>query len=129
LSVEPTLFGDPQLQRPTVPTVEEIRRHLRDTGLENELLNNEVQFSTPEIIGALLTPVRVWNETPPDIARYNCHNFPYTHHWRQGVVAELLRSAAHHYMRNDMPVNHGGVQGNLKNKYDQYLRLAQQYAN
>lgn len=129
LSIEPSLFGDPQQSCPTVPTVEEIRRHLRDTGVENELLNNEVQFSTPEIVAALLTPIRIWNEWPPDIARYTCSNFPYTHHWRQGVVAELLRAAAHNYMRNDMPVNHGGLQGNLKNKYDQFLRLAQQYAN
>jgi hypothetical protein len=126
LSVEPTLFGDVS-QRTGPPTVRDLRIHLRDNPVENELLG-DYEFDVSEIMEAVRYPVMQWNETPPPVARFNCANFPFTFHWRQAIVGELLRTAAHHYMRNEYQASHGGVTGNFKAKHRQYLELAELYS-
>lgn len=126
LSVEQSLFGDLS-QRTGPPTVRELRIHLRDNPIENDLLE-DYEFDVPEIMESIRHPIMQWNETPPPVARFNCATFPYTFHWRQAIVGELLRIAAHHYMRNEYQANHGGVSGNLKAKHRQYLELGELYA-
>lgn len=125
LSVESSLFGD-NTQRTAPPTLSDIRLHLRDTPLENDLLD-DVEFDTAEVINALVYPISQWNEEPPPVAAFTCRTFPYRFHWRQAAVGELLRVAAHHYIRNNLKLNHGGLQGNLKDKYEEYLGLAESY--
>lgn len=126
LSVEPSLFGD-YTQTTGPPTVRDLRMHLRDTAIENDLLG-DVEFDVSEIVYAVTQPIRQWNETPPPVARHNCRSFPYAFHWRQAIVGELLRTAAHHYMRNEFTASHGGISGNFKNKHQQYLQLAEVYS-
>lgn len=126
LSVEQSLFGDLG-QRTGPPTVRELRIHLRDNPIENDLLE-DYEFDVPELMESIRHPIMQWNETPPPVARFNCATFPYTFHWRQAIIGELLRIAAHHYMRNEYQATHGGVSGNLKAKHRQYLELGELYS-
>lgn len=126
LSVERGLWGDTQkLNGP--PTLGEIRIHLRDTGVENTLLD-DVEFDTDEILHAVMRPVQQWNETPPPLSPFTCRNFPFRYHWLNATVAELMRTAAHHYVRNKMQASHGGLQVDDKNKDKAYLQYAELYA-
>lgn len=126
LSVEPTLFGDTG-QRVGPPTVGQLRVHLRDFPQENELLG-DYEFDVTEILQAIVRPVQQWNETPPPVARFSCSNFPFKFHWQQAIVGELLRTAAHSYMRNEYQAEHGGIRGNLKAKHRQYMEISELYA-
>lgn len=125
LSIEGTLWGN-TTQGTQPPTLGEIRMHLRDTPIENDLLA-DVEFDSQEIIGAITRPVRQWNETPPPVAPFTCRTFPFRYHWLQAVVGELLRTSAHHYMRNNLKMNHAGLTGNFKDKFEEYMGVANQY--
>jgi len=122
LSIEESLFGDIQ-QRVGPPSLSEIRIRMRDTGVENDLLQ-DVEFDDNEIVSAILGPIRYWNEEPPPIARYNCKNFPFREHWLKAIVAELLMIAVHHYMRNKLGASASGVVINDKDKNGEYIQLA-----
>lgn len=125
ISVEHGLWGETSSMGGP-PTLQTIRFHLRDRAVENDLLQ-EVEFDDAEIIEAIRQPVMEFNETPPPLTYFNCGNFPYHYHWRNAVVAELLRVAAHHYVRNKMQVSSGGLTGDDKDKNDDYLRVAGLY--
>lgn len=124
-NVEETLWGD-LTKRSGIPSLGEIRMHLRDTAVENDLLQ-DVEYDDEEILHAIVRPVRYWNEIPPPVKVFSCRSFPYRYHWLEAIVGQLMQTAAHHYMRNEIPVNHGGVQGNFKDKYGQYLAYAKKY--
>lgn len=126
VSVERGMWGDVTTVKQGPLTLGEIRMHLRDTPTENTLLD-DVEFSVEEILHALVWPVQQWNELPPSVAPFRCSNFPFRFHWRQAVVGELLRTAGHHYMRNNIKVSHGGVSGNFKDRYNEYLQVSQLY--
>jgi hypothetical protein len=125
LSIEPTAWGD-ACRNNNIPTLGELRLHLKDTAVENELLG-EAQFSPEEMLTALMRPIAQWNETPPDVVRYNCGSFPHRYHWMQAAVGELLASAAQNYIRNEYQATHGGVSGNFKAKARAYTELAERY--
>lgn len=125
LSVEVGLFGS-LTQTNAPPTLADIRLHLRDTPVENDL-TDDVEYDTAEILNAIVMPIHQWNAEPPPVAAFTCRTFPYKFYWRQAVVGELLRVAAHHYMRNNLKINHGGISGNFKDKYKEYLALAESY--
>lgn len=125
LLVEESQWGNLN-QANSPPTISEIQIALNDHAAENELLG-ETEFDMADITHALVAPIRQWNESPPPIAYFNCINFPYRYHWRQAVIGELLSSAVHKYMRNNLNMNHGGVQGNFKDKYKEYLQMVMLY--
>jgi len=122
LSVERTLFGDID-SLSCFPTISEIRVRLRDTVVENDL-HDEYEFDDMEIIEALLRPVQQWNETPPNVAHYDASNFPWTYHWTNATVCELLKTAAHWYRRNKLKASHGGITVDDKSKDVEYLAVA-----
>ena len=125
LSVERSLFGDStQITGP--PTIRDLRLHLRDTAIENDLLD-DVEFDTSEIVSSIVRPIQHWNEVPPPVAPFTCKTFPFRYHWLQATVGELLLIAVHSYMRNNLKVNHGGVKGNFKDKYREYAAVAEKY--
>lgn len=125
ISVESGLFGDiNQMHGP--PSMQEIRMHLRDTEIENDLLG-DVEFDDAEILFAISRPVQQWNETPPPIARHTCQNFPYRYNWLNAIAGELMMTAVHHYIRNKMKASAGGLTEDDKNKDSEYTRLARQY--
>ena len=127
ISVERGMFGD--LTKMTgPPTLNEIRLHIRDTEVENDLLM-DVEFDDDEIVAAMIRPVQYWNEIPPRLRRhvYNCATFPFRMHWLNGIVAQLLRTAAHHYLRNKLQASHGGLNLNDRDKNDEYMRMSALY--
>lgn len=125
LSVEDSLWGN-TTNRNAPPTLADIRMHLRDTHVENDFLQ-DVEFDADELVSALVQPIRYWNEVPPPIACFTCRTFPFRYHWMRATVSELLKTAAHHYMRNNINVDHGGVSGNFKERYQEYLAVAKMY--
>lgn len=129
ISVERGLFGD--LTKMTgPPSLNEIRLHIRDTVVENDLLM-DVEFDDDEIVAAVLRPVQYWNETPPRLRRYvyNCATFPWRMYWLNGIVAQLLRTASHFYMRNKLKVNAGGVSLDDRNRNIEYMQMSSLYWN
>lgn len=123
LSVERGLFGDiSNFDGPL--TINEVRMTLRDTMIENDMLD-DVEFDDVEIVYAILQPVREWNEKPPPVAYFNAGNFPYHYHWLKAVVAHLLVTAAHWYERNNLEASHGGISVRDRAKANPYLAVSQ----
>jgi len=126
VSVEQGLWGDTNSMGGP-PTLQTIRIAMRDTAIENDLLR-DVEFDDAEILEAIRQPVLYFNEIPPPLTHFRCNNFPYRHHWRQAIIAELMKIGAQHYIRNAMKASSGGLQVDDKNKYSEYLQVAQMYA-
>ena len=125
ISVSPSLWSTGySLTGP--PSVQEIRRHLRDYGEATSLLG-EYEFSTADIVSTILDPLREFNETPPESIRYTTQTFPWRKAWRDAIVAELLRSAANYYLRNKAQTRGGSLTFDERNKNAEYLALAQTY--
>jgi len=133
LSVERSMYTDIFLvkNRFGPPTLNEIRMWMMDSAPSENYLLDEIEFSDEQILLAITEPVRLWNETPPPIRRYNTRNFPYMHHWAIGILGELYEMAAHHYRRNFLQTSGGGVAVADKAKEKDYLaealRLKQEY--
>ena len=111
-----------------VPAVEDIRRKLDDFLGKNDLMA-QVEYSADDIANAMILPVRMFNETPPRLNRfqYGLMTFPYYEHWVLGTAAELLRISVLHYTRNKLLSAHGGLSGDEKVRDREYLQLAQLY--
>ena len=111
-----------------VPAVEDIRRKLDDFLGKNDLMA-QVEYSADDIANAMILPVRIFNETPPRLARFqfSLMNFPYYEYWVLGTAAELLRISVLHYTRNKLLSSHGGLQGDEKGRDREYMQLAQLY--
>ena len=125
ISVEPSLWGEVDNQTGP-PTIEELRFHLRDRVEENTLLG-AYEFDDAEILEAIRWPIMQFNETPPPLAYFSCNNFPYRYHWRNAIVAKLLQTAAHSYLRNKLQVASGGLSVDDKNKNAEYMQMAMLY--
>lgn len=127
LSNERTLYGisSGQCDDPGPLTIQEIRLQMRDTMIENNLLD-QVEYDDTEIIHAMVQTLREWNETPPPVARFNAHDYPFRYNWLMGTCGNLMRIAAQHYLRNDLQSSHGGVNLGDKAKAQPYLSVAGQ---
>lgn len=106
-------------------TVAEIRMSLRDFPEYNTLLN-DVEFSDNEIAYCITRPIDLWNSMPPDVGQYDIHNFPWRHAHINATVGELMKIAAYHYFRNQLPYSSGGLSVDDKNKGAAYMQLAEQ---
>lgn len=126
LSVERGLYGDTGSMLKGALTLEEIRMELRDRTEENDLLR-DVEFDDVELLYAITSPIRYWNEIPPDVARYSACNFPYHGHWLRATCGHLLRVAANWYERNRIQGTGGGLSLDDRNKMQQYTALSRQY--
>jgi hypothetical protein len=111
-----------------VPAVEDVRRKLDDFLGKNDLMA-QVEYSADDIANAMILPVRIFNETPPRLRRFQftLMNFPYYEYWVLGTAAELLRISVLHYTRNKLLSSHGGLSGDEKARDREYLQLAQLY--
>lgn len=105
-------------------TISDVRMALLDYSPEYNTLLDDLEFSDLQIIAAIKRPVNEWNETPPDIRRYNYSNFPWREFWLKGTCGYLLEMAAHRYNRNTMPHNASGLSMDLMNKGDTYMQVA-----
>lgn len=106
-------------------TIAEVRFALRDYPEANNLLN-DVEFSDNEIAYCITKPIDKWNTMLPDVGRYDVHNFPWHDMHLNATIGELLKIAAYHYMRNQLPYSSGGLSIDDKNKGPAYMQMAQQ---
>jgi len=103
------------------PTLEEIRLALRDNSAADNLLLDDVEFDAAEISQAVIRPVNYWNEVPPPIKpAQTTKTFPFKEIWMLGIQSYLLETAAHHYRRNHLAYQAGGVAIDDKNKEQAY---------
>ncbi len=124
------LFGlgsDPNTRNLGPPSVEEIRLALRDNSSADNVLLDNVEFDSAEISQAVLRPIQYWNEIPPPIRPIQTtKTFPFKEIWMLGIQSYLLEIAAHHYRRNQLAYNAGGVSVDDKNKEQFYLAASRE---
>lgn len=107
-------------------TIQEVRMALIDTCAADNHLLNATEFSNSDIVEAIISPLRLWNETAPFIDFVaDSRTFPFRENWRNATIALLLRRMATNYMRNRLPSSGGGLSVDDKNKYAPYLQLSQ----
>jgi hypothetical protein len=89
----------------------------------------QYEFSADDIVHAMVRPVYIFNEEPPRLRnfRYTLTTFPFYENWVHGTAAELLQLAVHHYVRNKLMSQHGGLSGDEKGRDREYMQLAQMY--
>jgi hypothetical protein len=109
-------------------TIAEVRLALRDYPTSNTLLD-DVEFNDEEILWALTRPIDIWNSIPPDVQTFNYNNFPYRAAHLDGAIGELLATAAHYYMRNQLSYKSAGMTVDDKNKAASYLNLSENLKN
>lgn len=111
LIVNRGMFGGDPSQRCGLPSIAEIRLHLRDSDGNGNPLLETVQFDMAEIAAAIEYPILYWNEAPPPISRtYTTATFPHRYHWMQAIVSRLYITAAHWYRRNRLQFQaQGGI--------------------
>lgn len=122
LVVNRGLYGGDPCQISGMPSIAEIRLHLRDSdGSDNPLLET-VQFDMAEIAAAIEYPVLYWNEAPPPICQnYTTTTFPYRYNWLNAIVSRLYATAAHFYRRNRLQFQaQGGIGVDDLNKAKEY---------
>ena len=126
LCLEPGLAGPGQSVKSGLPTLAEIRLHLRDWPEANRLLDN-YEFDLSEIYAAAVRCVDYWNETPPPLPqKLDTTNFPFRYHWMEGIVYQLFLTAAHWFRRNHLPYTAAGVSVDDLNREQAYLSFAQE---
>lgn len=103
------------------PTLQEVRMMLMDSSASENLLLDDVEFSDEQLMLCLTEPVRLWNETPPPIRKFNTRNFPFRQNWMSGVLGRLHIMAANHYRRNLFKHSAAGVSVNDRDKEKEYL--------
>ncbi len=127
LQVTPNIAKGVSTTRPL--TIAEVRLAIRDYPVTNTLLD-DVEFSDEEILWALTRPIDIWNSIPPDLGtHFEYNNFPYRAAHLDGAVGELLATASHHYMRNQLTYQSAGMTVDDKNKAANYLSLSENLKN
>lgn len=107
------------------PTLQELRMRIKDSSKSENPLLDATEFSTEEFLLALAEPVRQWNEQTPRLRQFNTRTFPWRGAWILGVSAQLHIMAAHHYRRNMLKSQGGGVVIADKDKEREYLAEGQ----
>jgi hypothetical protein len=106
-------------------TVQEVRLQLRDFPELNTYWQQR-EFSLAEVVHSILQPIYVWNETPPDVIRYDAGNFPYRNKWLEAAAANLMRIAANWLVRNSRTIKYGdGMTESDKDKFQAYYTLSE----
>lgn len=98
----------------------DVRVWLRDNDPDANVLLDDFEFSPEEIRSAMTHTVDYWNETPPNVGRYDYNRFPYRYALLRGTAANLLFMAAHRFRRNQLSYSAGGMTIDDQNKYQQY---------
>jgi hypothetical protein len=127
LIVNRGLFTADPSQVTGLPSVAEIRLHLRDSSPADNTLIEDVQFDLAEIAAAIEYPILYWNEALPPVTRYTTQSFPHRYHWMQAIVSRLYLTAAHWFRRNKLKFQAEGSIGlDDLNKDQEYERKAQE---
>jgi len=105
-------------------TIPEVRMALWDTCPTDNTLLDDYEFTDTQIMSALRRPIDRWNETSPNVIAYTPATFPFREHWLIATIGYLMRIAAHHYRRNHLTYQAGGVSVNDKDKFNEYEQVA-----
>lgn len=118
-------FGSGGPSRYSVPSLDDLKTQLVDSGPEDNYLTSVVEFDVSQVAAATLLAVRRFNSRPPAISPLvrNTTNFPDSAQLVDGILAELYLMAANHYRRNALPYQAAGVSVDDKSKGDQYERI------
>jgi len=107
------------------PTISEIRLSLRDNSADDNLLLDDIEFDSSEFAQAAIRPIQYWHETPPPLRdRVTTITFPFREMWLKGIQSELFLTAAHHYRRNRLAYNAGGIAVDDMNKEREYAQAS-----
>jgi hypothetical protein len=107
------------------PTIDEIRLSIRDNSADDNLLLDDIEFDSSEFAQAAIRPVQWWHETPPPLRdRLTSITFPFREMWMKGIQSELFLTAAHHYRRNKLNYNAGGIAVGDMDKEKEYAQAA-----
>lgn len=129
MSVEKSLWaGDMEvvLKQEGPPSLIEIRNLMVDRDPADNSLIDRVEFSTDQVMEAIIQPIQYFNEQPPPIAKFTTRNFPFQAGWQDAIIGNLLIMAAHNYRRNQLAYSAGGVSVDDKNKEGPYLAYGNQ---
>jgi hypothetical protein len=129
MSVERSLWAtqvEVNLRQPGPPSLLEIRTLLVDRDPADNSLIDRVEFSTDQVLEAIVQPIQYFNEQPPPINKFTTRNFPYPAAWQDAIIGNLLVMAAHNFRRNQLPYSAGGVSVDDKNKEGPYLAYGNQ---
>ena len=122
-----TLDADDRRFNSGPPTINEIRMAIQDCGAAENLLLDDIEFKDDQLAAAAARPLQYWNEIPPPIRPLvDTRCFPFREHWMQAVIGHLFVMAAHHYRRNQLPSNAGGINVDDMNKEGPYLKMGLQ---
>lgn len=109
------------------PTIPEIRLHMADQDVGQNLLLGDLKFDDAEIAACIYRPVSYFNEALPILGvAFDTTNFPSRYHYLEGIVGHLYLIAAEYYRSNHLPYSAGGTTINDMDKYQQYQEAGMQ---
>jgi len=109
-------------------TVSEVRMSAMDRGDEDNVLLDDEEWSDAQICTAIIRSVEIWNEAAPDSEyTYTQITFPFKSNQIDGVLGELLHTAALNLIRNQMPSQAGGIAIDDKARAVVYLTLSKEF--
>ncbi len=129
MSVEKSLWAaklDVNLQQAGPPSLIEIRNLIVDRDPADNSLLDRVEFTTDQVMSALIQPIQYFNDQPPPVQKFNTRDFPYQAAWQDGAIGNLMLMAAHNYRRNQLAYSAGGTSVDDKNKEGPYLAFGNQ---
>lgn len=123
--IDRSIFGA-EYKRVGVPTVDEVRLKLRDSGINDNFLLARLEYSLGELGEAMIQAVAFWNRIGgPNTLKYTTETFPDPDTLLDGVVAFLYEMTAHNYRRNSLQYQAAGVAVNDKGNYQEYDKIGQ----
>lgn len=129
MSVERSLWAESTevvLQQAGPPSLLDIRTVMMDRDPADNSLLDRVEFSTEQVLEAIVQPIQYFNEQPPPITKFTTRTFPFQAAWQDAIVGNLLLAAAHNFRRNQLAYSAGGVSVDDKNKEGPYLAYGNQ---
>lgn len=129
LSVEKSLWAKTTavvLEQVGPPSLATLRTLMVDRDPADNSLLDRVEFSTEQVLEAIVQPINYFNEQPPPVCKFNTRDFPFRAAWQDAVIGNLLVMAAHNYRRNQLAYTAGGTAVDDKNKEGPYLAYGTQ---
>ena len=101
---------------------EDIRGALQDRVPEDNELLDDLEIDPETIRRSQTFAVDFFNDLPPEAA-YTVYSFPWRYHLVVGTVAQILKSTAHRYRRNELAYQTGGGAVNRYARWRDYDRV------
>lgn len=125
--IESSMFGNSDPQGPIgPPSVDDILMSVQMADPARSDLLRRYEWNLAEIAISIAKPVEFFNAAlPPIDVEFSTTNFPIRWEWREAIIAELMRTSAAGYLRDDMTYQ-GGSPGSAfadKAKWDQYYKI------